>query len=192
MIETTEIYEEKAVLVGLILPTQNEAKANEYLNELAFLADTAGATPVKLFTQRTDYPNPKTFVGQGKLNEIKAYIEENEIITLRRKTSAGVPIPCEMTMNASGTLITLTPDEDLALDYKYYVVIKGAKLYGENKKAYSSVTSYFETNQLMVPTFEPDDGDEDVAVDKALKIVFDEAVFTTETHPFTIMQLRLF
>ena len=79
MIETTEIYEEKAVLVGLILPTQNEAKANEYLNELAFLADTAGATPVKLFTQRTDYPNPKTFVGQGKLNEIKAYIEENEI-----------------------------------------------------------------------------------------------------------------
>ena len=79
MIETTEIYEEKAVLLGLILPTQNEAKANEYLNELAFLADTAGATPVKLFTQRTDYPNPKTFVGQGKLNEIKAYIEENEI-----------------------------------------------------------------------------------------------------------------
>ncbi len=79
MIEVTEIYEEKAVLVGLILPTQNEAKANEYLSELAFLADTAGATPVKLFLQRLDYPNPRTFVGEGKLQEMKEYIDENEI-----------------------------------------------------------------------------------------------------------------
>ena len=75
----TEIYQEKAVLVGLITPDQPEDKAKEYLSELAFLADTAGAAPEKTFFQRLDYPNPKTFVGPGKLQEIKAYVEENNI-----------------------------------------------------------------------------------------------------------------
>lgn len=70
---------EKAVLVGLITSTQNEAKANEYLDELAFLAETAGAEPVKNFLQRLEQPNPVTFVGAGKLEEIKQYIQENEI-----------------------------------------------------------------------------------------------------------------
>lgn len=73
--ETTE----RAVLVGLITPTQGEAKANEYLDELAFLADTAGAVTVMRFLQRLDYPNPRTFVGTGKLEEIKQYVEDNEI-----------------------------------------------------------------------------------------------------------------
>jgi len=75
----TEIYEEQAVLVGLITQHQNEERAREYLDELAFLADTAGARPEKLFFQRVDYPNPRTFVGPGKLQEIKAYIDENDI-----------------------------------------------------------------------------------------------------------------
>lgn len=75
----TEIYETTAVLVGLITPDQPEEKAKEYLDELAFLAKTAGATPVKRFYQRLDYPNPRTFVGPGKLEEIKEYVEENEI-----------------------------------------------------------------------------------------------------------------
>jgi len=75
----TEIYQEKAVLVGLITQHQNEERAREYLDELAFLADTAGARPEKLFFQRVDYPNPRTFVGPGKLQEIKAYIDENDI-----------------------------------------------------------------------------------------------------------------
>lgn len=70
---------EKAVLVGLITPQQNEVKANEYLDELAFLADTAGAATQKRFLQRVDYPNPRTFVGKGKLEEIKQYIEDNAI-----------------------------------------------------------------------------------------------------------------
>ena len=77
--ETGNINEETAVLVGLITPAQNEVKAREYLDELAFLAETAGAVPQKMFFQRLDYPNPKTFVGPGKLQEIKAYIDENEI-----------------------------------------------------------------------------------------------------------------
>jgi len=75
----TEIYEEKAVLVGVITQLQKEEKAKEYLNELAFLAETAGASPEKLFFQRLEYPNPKTFVGPGKLFEIKTYVDENEI-----------------------------------------------------------------------------------------------------------------
>lgn len=70
---------EKTVLVGLITPQQNEAKANEYLDELAFLADTAGAVTEKRFLQRVDYPNPRTFVGKGKLDEIKEYVENNDI-----------------------------------------------------------------------------------------------------------------
>ncbi len=70
---------ERAVLVGLITPRQNEERSNEYLDELAFLADTAGAETVARFTQKLDYPNPRTFVGKGKLDEIKAYTEENSI-----------------------------------------------------------------------------------------------------------------
>lgn len=70
---------ERAVLVGLVNDVQPEERVKEYLDELAFLADTAGAETVARFTQRLDYPNPRTFVGKGKLEEIKAYVEENEI-----------------------------------------------------------------------------------------------------------------
>ncbi len=75
----TEIYQEKAVLVGLITQSQSTEKAKEYLDELAFLADTAGASPEKFFFQKIDYPNPKTFVGPGKLQEIKDYVVANDI-----------------------------------------------------------------------------------------------------------------
>lgn len=70
---------ERALLVGLITPRQPENKVHEYLDELAFLADTAGAEVVARFTQKLDNPNPRTFVGQGKLQEIKEYVEKNEI-----------------------------------------------------------------------------------------------------------------
>ena len=70
---------ERAVLVGLITPQQGEARVQEYLDELEFLADTAGAHTVARFTQKADYPNPRTFVGKGKLEEIRAFVEANEI-----------------------------------------------------------------------------------------------------------------
>ena len=70
---------ERAVLVGLITPVQNEAKANEYLDELAFLADTAGATTEGRFLQRLNSPDSRTFVGKGKLQEIKQFVEDNNI-----------------------------------------------------------------------------------------------------------------
>ena len=70
---------EKAILVGVITQLQNEKKSKEYLDELAFLAETAGAKPVKRFTQKVANPNPKTFIGSGKINEIAAYVEEHDI-----------------------------------------------------------------------------------------------------------------
>ena len=66
---------ERAVLVGLITQTQNEQKTQEYLDELAFLAETAGAEVVKTFTQKLDGPSSVTYVGKGKLQEIREYIE---------------------------------------------------------------------------------------------------------------------
>ncbi len=78
---TSEIKNEKAALVGLITPEQGEEKVNEYLNELAFLAETAGLIPDKRFVQRLDMANSVTFVGTGKLQEIAEFVldEDNEI-----------------------------------------------------------------------------------------------------------------
>ncbi len=73
------LEQERAVLVGLITPQQNETRAREYLDELDFLAETAGAETVKKFTQKCDAPNRTTFVGKGKLDEIATYIEGNDI-----------------------------------------------------------------------------------------------------------------
>jgi GTP-binding protein HflX len=75
----TEEQTEKAVLVGLITPDQNEQQVKEYLDELDFLAETADIKPVKQFYQRLDRPHPVTFAGSGKLQEIKEYVVEHEI-----------------------------------------------------------------------------------------------------------------
>lgn len=70
---------ERTVLVGLVTQKQSESKVAEYLDELDFLARTAGAEPEKRFVQKLDYPNPRTYVGTGKLEEIKKYVEEEGI-----------------------------------------------------------------------------------------------------------------
>ena len=74
----TEAQAETAILVGLITPNQNERKTTEYLDELEFLATTAGAVTVKRFTQRLNGPSSVTYLGIGKLQEIRAYIEQEE------------------------------------------------------------------------------------------------------------------
>ncbi|MBR5729576.1 MAG: GTPase HflX [Prevotella sp.] len=74
----SEVKAETAVLVGLITQQQNEAKTKEYLDELEFLADTAGAVTVKRFTQKLNGPNQTSYVGKGKLEEIKQYIKQCE------------------------------------------------------------------------------------------------------------------
>lgn len=81
MIEKNKLAfkELKAVLIGIIYQHQTEEKLNEYLDELAFLAETAGIISVKRYSQRLDKPLPGTFIGTGKISEIQAYVIENEI-----------------------------------------------------------------------------------------------------------------
>jgi GTP-binding protein HflX len=81
LIEKKQIIkkEEKAVLVGLIQQEHTEEQVNEYLHELAFLAETAGAMTIKLFKQRLQHPDSRTFVGKGKLEEIKQYVAAKDI-----------------------------------------------------------------------------------------------------------------
>lgn len=70
---------ERAILIGLIQRNQTEEQVKEYLDELEFLAMTAGAKTVKRFTQKADHPDKRTFVGKGKLEEIAEYVENNDI-----------------------------------------------------------------------------------------------------------------
>lgn len=92
MIEQDKITYEKAVLVGLVTPVQDEKKLAEYLDELEFLAQTAGAEVVKRFWQKLDAPNPRTFVGSGKLAEIKDFLAQTEgvdVVIFDDELSAG-------------------------------------------------------------------------------------------------------
>lgn len=82
MTEIIEDNTEKVVLIGLITQYQNEEKCNEYLDELEFLTLTAGGMAVKRFVQKLDTPNPKTFIGTGKLEDVRQYIEANNIGTV--------------------------------------------------------------------------------------------------------------
>lgn len=79
MAEKKEIYREKAVFVGVIKQGDDERQINEYLDELEFLAETAGAIGVKRFIQKVDRPDSRTYIRSGKLLEIKEFITENEI-----------------------------------------------------------------------------------------------------------------
>ena len=81
MLEKKDIEHEKAVLIGVITQDQNEDKSNEYLDELEFLTYTAGGEVVKRFTQKMTAPNPKTFIGTGKIKEVQAFIETHDIGT---------------------------------------------------------------------------------------------------------------
>ncbi|MGR7812641.1 GTPase HflX [Lacinutrix undariae] len=81
MLEKKDITLEKAVLIGVITKDQNEEKSQEYLDELEFLTFTAGGEVLKRFTQKMDMPNPKTFIGTGKMEDVQKYIEDNNVGT---------------------------------------------------------------------------------------------------------------
>ena len=70
---------ERAILVGICLPGQDERDAMDYIEELSFLAETAGLTPGKRFIQKLQMPDNRTFVGSGKIEEIANYVKENDI-----------------------------------------------------------------------------------------------------------------
>lgn len=78
MIETS-LTKETAILIGVATRNQDYNQVKEYLDELAFLVDTAGGLPVKKFIQRLDFPDPRTFVGKGKLDEIREYIQSDPV-----------------------------------------------------------------------------------------------------------------
>ncbi|WP_026703867.1 GTPase HflX [Flavobacterium soli] len=82
MLEKENINFEKTIIVGIITQKQDEEKLNEYLDELEFLTFTAGGEVIKRFSQKMERPNPKTFVGTGKMEEIHLYIKENEVSTV--------------------------------------------------------------------------------------------------------------
>jgi GTP-binding protein HflX len=81
MLEKENIAYENTILIGLITRQQDEEKAKEYLDELEFLAYTAGGKVLKRFIQKMDMPNPKTFIGSGKMEEVHEYVKENDIGT---------------------------------------------------------------------------------------------------------------
>lgn len=81
MIEEKKVTSEETVLIGVVTQHQDEEESNEYLDELEFLTLTAGGVAVKRFTQKLEKPNPKTFIGAGKLEEVRAYMEAHKIET---------------------------------------------------------------------------------------------------------------
>jgi GTP-binding protein HflX len=82
MLEKQQIAFEKTVIVGMISSTQNEEKLNEYLDELEFLTQTAGGAVAKRFSQKLDKPNPKTFLGTGKIDEIATFVKNFDVKTV--------------------------------------------------------------------------------------------------------------
>ena len=115
MIEKKQILQEdqRAVLVGVIQKDQTEDQVNEYLDELAFLAETAGAATIKIFKQRLQHPDSRTFVGKGKLEEIKDYVRSRNInLVIFDDELTGSQI-----QNIEKELVTKTIDRsDLILD----------------------------------------------------------------------------
>ena len=79
MIESQKSNFERSVLVGVTNDSQNEEKLNEFLEELEFLSVTAGGKVIRKFTQKINTPNPKTFIGKGKIEEIQKYIKKNDV-----------------------------------------------------------------------------------------------------------------
>ncbi len=79
MIEKTDLAYERTVLIGIVTKDQDQEKLEEYLDELEFLTYTAGGEVVKRFSQRLDRPDPKTFIGSGKMNDVKEFVDENDI-----------------------------------------------------------------------------------------------------------------
>ena len=82
MIEKKALDVEKAVLIGIITKTQDEYKLKEYLEELSFLVHTSGGNVIKSFVQKVSFPNPKTFVGPGKMKQVQSYVFNNDVATV--------------------------------------------------------------------------------------------------------------
>ncbi len=111
---TTTIITEKAVLVGVIAPKQTEQQINEYLDELSFLAETAGAVTLQRFTQRMQKFDSNTFIGSGKLEEVRQYVENNNVslvifddeLTGRQQTNIESVVKCKV-LDRTGLILDI-------------------------------------------------------------------------------------
>ncbi len=105
------------------------------------------------------------------------YLVDNDVIELRRNTNKGALVDCDIEISSDYQTITLIPKTELISDYKYYVLVKSAKLYNESGKYNSAATTYFTTTEILTPEFDPIDGEEDVSVKVTPKVSFDETVY---------------
>ncbi len=115
---------------------------------------------------------------------IAEYVDAKDVVVLRRNSSSGTVVKCDVTLEDN--TIVLTPRTELAVNYSYYVVVKSSTLYvGGTSKKNAAATTTFSTNEALMPTFSPEDGEKNVEVDAALKITFDESIFNSEGDELT-------
>ena len=143
----SEAQVETAILVGLITQTQDERKTKEYLDELEFLAETAGATVVKRFTQKLPAANSVTYVGKGKLEEIKEYIHQEE----ENEREVGMVIfddelSAKQIRNIEAEL-KVKILKNLKHKKKYYVIVRG---YKKIKKGKRYIPEFSPVNKLTI------------------------------------------
>lgn len=114
------------------------------------------------------------------------FVIEKEFVTLRRNSTSGTVVKCETIVDAEAGLITLIPNDELIPGLKYYIVVKNKCVYNATGKSNSAQTAYFTTANILVPSFDPYDMQEDVDVDTKIEISFDEPVYTLKGETITM------
>lgn len=113
------------------------------------------------------------------------YVIDKEVVLLRRNSSTGTKVSCDVKISSDGKTIILTPKSELSTDKEYYVVVKSGTVKSSAGKKNSSATTNFSTKEVLTPTFSPDDGDKDVDVDTKLTITFNENVYKDDGDDLT-------
>ena len=113
------------------------------------------------------------------------YIEKNEAVLLRRSSTSGAKIACDISVSSDCRTITLSPKSELLADFKYYIVVKSKCFYNESGKYNSASSTYFSTTETLTPEFTPVDGEEDVDVNVKPEIIFNEAVYRPNLSALT-------
>ncbi len=121
----------------------------------------------------------------SRLEITPKYIIDNEVVLLRYKTSGGKIEECDVSISSDGKTITLQPKQTLEVNQKYYIVIKKDLLSNKTGTKNTAYTTYFETNEVLVPTFTPKDEDEDVDVDSVLYVKFNESIYNDSGKTLT-------
>lgn len=117
---------------------------------------------------------------------VAEYLEEKDCIVVRRDSTSGKEVKCDVELSSDGCTIILTPRSELAVNKEYYVTVKANAFYvGGTTKKNSSVTTTFSTHEALAPTFSPEDGDKNIEVDASLKITFEESIYNLDGDEVT-------